>query len=121
MNLNTIIFVGFELTEEVVERLKECSEQDRVYLEDPGHLETLEIDGRRYIGKRAKDDMSLDRLEDIARSVVSLIFRVSRGWSKSAADALVIAAEEERAQPADLLTNGDPNSKDEYDYSELVD
>ena len=121
MNSTPVIFVGFELTEQVDEHLTNCAQQDRIYLEDPTYLETVTVDGRRFIGKRAKDGIAVDRLEDVARSVVSLLARVSKGWRLTADEALIIAAEETGSAPDMMGDDGDGNSQDEFDYSGLVD
>jgi hypothetical protein len=121
MQIKSIIFVGFKLTEAVETRLAACPPQDQIYLDDPRYLETLEIDGQRYIGKCSKDDIALDRLEDIARSVVSLLARVIEGWSLKSSEALVIAAEEEPSLPPGLSPDGAAEKGDDFDYSELVD
>ena len=114
MGSEHLIFVGFELTEAVNTLLEACADRDRAYLEDPAFLETVSIDDRRYVGKRVRDGVAIDRIEDTARSVVSLLTRVNEKWSGSAADALVLAVED----------STDQNKKNEisgFDYSGLVD
>ena len=121
MNATPVIFVGFELTEQVDKHLHDCAQQDKIYLEDPTYLETVTVDGRKFIGKRAKDGIAVDRLEDVARSVVSLLSRVSNSWRQKASEALIIAAEEAGPLPENTGDNGGVSSADNFDYSNLVD
>jgi hypothetical protein len=121
MNSTPLIFVGFELTEQVEKHLSACAQQDKVYLEDPTYLEQVIVDDRKFIGKRVKDGIAVDRLEDVARSVVSLLSRVSKDWRQAADEALVIAVEETVSPPENISDNGGLNTKDDFDYSELVD
>ena len=120
MNPTPLIFVGFELTEQVDAYLNDCSEQDKIYLEDPAHLETVTVDGCRYIGKRAKDGITLDRLEDVARSVVSLLARVSGNWRQTPKEAVIIAAEETVSAPENTNDDGDSHAEGPFDYTALV-
>jgi hypothetical protein len=121
MNSTPLIFVGFELTEQVEKHLSDCAQQDKVYLEDPTYLEQIIVDDCKFIGKRAKDGIAVDRLEDVARSVVSLLSRVSKNWRRVAGEALVIAVEETASLPENLNDNGDLTPEDAFDYSKLVD
>jgi hypothetical protein len=121
MNSTPLIFVGFELTEQVDKHLSDCAKQDKIYLEDPTYLETVTVDGRQFIGKRAKDGIAVDRLEDVARSVVSLLSRVSKSWRQTAGDALIIAAEENASSPENVNDSGGLSSGEDFDYSDLVD
>ena len=120
MNSTPLIFVGFELTEQVDAYLNDCSERDKIYLEDPAYLETVTVDDCRYIGKRAKDGIAVDRLEDVARSVVSLLARVSGNWQQTASEAVIIAAEETVSAPEEPSDNGDSNAEEQFDYTTLV-
>lgn len=108
------------MTEEVRVGIVGCAKHDHVYLEDPNYLETVLIDGRQYIGKRAKNGIAVDRLEDMARSVVSLLSRVSTDWNKKPVDALIIAAQD-GDDDSDEVVEGDDEPRDGFDYSELVD
>ena len=115
MGAEQLIFVGFELTEKVSVLIDACADRDRVYLDDPTFLESVTIDGKPYLGKRVKDGIAIDRIEDTARSVVSLLTRVNDEWSSGADKALVLAVEE-----------GGPSAESQnelgaFDYSELVD
>ncbi len=121
MNSTPLIFVGFELTEQVEKHLSDCAQQDKVYFEDPTYLEQIIVDDRRFIGKRAKDGIAVDRLEDVARSVVSLLSRVSKNWRQAADEALVIAVEETASLPENINDTGDLPPEDTFDYSKLVD
>jgi hypothetical protein len=114
MSSEHLIFVGFEMTAAVSSLLKECSDRDKVYLEDPAFLEIVTIDDHQYVGKRVKEGIAIDRVEDTARSVVSLLTRVNDKWVLGAAKALVLAAEESPQQ-------GHQNEIVGFDYSELVD
>ncbi len=121
MNSKKLVFVGFELTNEINEQLTECSDRDKVYLHDSAFLETVTIDDRKYIGKRAQDSIAVDRLEDTARSVVSLMTRVSKDWTMGANKILIIAAEEAEPTPKGVSSKKDANQADGFDYSGLVD
>ncbi len=116
-----LIFVGFKLTDEVSDGFVESSSRDRVYLEDPTYLETVTIDGNKYVGKRAQNGIAIDRLEDIARSVVSLMARVSESWTTRADQVLVIAVEEDEPTAQAIVPKDEAEQGDAFDYSGLVD
>lgn len=88
------IFVGFEVTGEMSAAFENCPERDRAYIEDPTYLEIARIDGEKYVGKRIASGTARDRLEDTARSVVSLLARVCGGVRLDPIDAVLIAIEE---------------------------
>jgi hypothetical protein len=88
-----IIFVGLEVTDDVAEGLARCRESDRLFLLDPTYLETVTIEGRRYIGKRVDNGASLEGLEDAARSVVSILARVRPGTRLRVDDMMLVACE----------------------------
>ena len=117
MSSDHFIFVGFERTEQVKGLLDACEERDRVYLDDPTYLENLSVDDRQFVGKRIKDGAALDRIEDTARSVVSLLARVNPKWTKRPDAALILALEDDGVEGAEPA-NGDD---DGFDYAELVD
>ena len=96
MPADQLIFVGFEVTDELEAEFESCEGRDRVYLDDPAHLEITSIDGRKYVGKRISSGAAQDRLEDVARSVVSLIARVCGGVSLKPSQAVLIAIEEQQ-------------------------
>jgi hypothetical protein len=96
MPADQLIFVGFEVTDEMEADFDHCKGRDRVYLDDPQHLEVRTIDGRKYVGKRVKSGAAQDRLEDTARSVVSLIARVCGDATLKPGQAVLIAVEEEQ-------------------------
>ncbi len=115
------IFVGFELTDAVSEQFVDCSSRDRVYLDDPTFLETIVVDGRKYIGKKANSGIATDRLEDVARSVVSLMSRVSSNWNTSSSEAIILAVDEQDPPGADALPKDESEQVKSFDYSGLVD
>ena len=120
MNTDHLIFVGFELTEKVTGLLEECSERDHIYLEDPSYLEMVSIDEKRFVGKRVKDGAAIDRIEDTARSVVSLLTRVNPKWAHDASIALVMAVDAgSSAAKAALEDEEDASAR--FDYLGLVD
>jgi len=94
MPAEQLIFVGFEVSDEMAADFDSCRERDRVYLENPAHLEVATIDGRKYVGKRVSSGAAQDRLEDTARSVVSLLARVCGGAALDPSRAMLIAVEE---------------------------
>ena len=121
MNSQHLIFVGFELTSQVVRLFKGCADRDRVYLDDPAYLETITIENRRYVGKRIKDGAALDRIEDTARSVVSLLTRVNSEWDKGSDAALVMAVTEEGEDGGAIADDEETDESEGFDYSGLVD
>lgn len=120
MDSGHTIFVGFSLTDRVNGLLEECSERDRIYLEDPTYLEKVVIDGQPYVGKQIKNGMAIDRIEDVARSVVSLLTRVNRRWEASSDEASVIAVGEGQGSSSSQSDDSDDEA-DGFDYSGLVD
>lgn len=116
MSSDHFIFVGFERTEQVDTLLDACEEKDIIYLEDPMYLESIVVNGTRFVGKRIKDGAAIDRIEDTARSVVSLLGRINRRWSLKPDAALIMAVEENGdASPSETA------EEENFDYSELVD
>jgi len=113
------IFVGFAVTETMRESFANCDKKNLIYLENSDYLEFATIDGQEYVGKNVKSAIASDRLEDTARSVVSLLARVSDDWNQPASEALLIAAQEsdKEPKPADAPENEDDN----FDYMNLVD
>lgn len=116
MTTEHIIFVGFELTDELKSELVANDHRDRVYLEDPAYLETIVIDGLEYVGKRTRGGIAIDRLDDMARNVVSLMQRVSTDWDSPSSGALVIACEQD-----DRESENQTPEPSGFDYSGLVD
>jgi len=100
MTSEQLIFVGLELTEDLARALESCRRADRVFPEDEAYLETVEIDGARYLGRRLQSGVGRDRLEDTSRNVVSLVARVSGGLEFSYRNVRLIAVEEEPRDPA---------------------
>ncbi len=117
MDNTNLIFVGFEVTEKMQEQFAACKDQDKAYLENPDYLEIVSIDEKRYVGKRAGGAIAIDRIEDTARSVVSLLARVCTEWTFGPDKALVLAAEEETQAPPE----GASEPPAGFDYSGLVD
>lgn len=116
MTTEQFIFVGFKLTDERKKQLVDIDHRDRVYLEDPNYLETITIDGQEYVGKRTSGGIAIDRLDDIARNVVSLLNRVSLEWDTPARKALIIACE-----PDDSKGVAEGSDTSGFDYSGLMD
>lgn len=115
-----LIFVGFELTDKVKKLFDDCTDRDRVYLEDPLYLETISLKETEYIGKRIKDGSAIDRIEDTARSVVSLLHRITPRWEMDPADAMVLAIQD-GGETADSTDADETDGTDGYDYLSLVD
>ena len=118
MSSDHFIFVGFERTAPVDALMEACEERDRVYLDDPTYLESIRVDDRQYVGKRIKDGAALDRIEDTARSVVSLLTRVNSKWAQRPDTALILALEDDGAEASGVV---DSEDNEGFDYSELVD
>jgi hypothetical protein len=121
METDQLIFVGFEISGEVRDLFVDCLSRDRIYIEDSAYLETVEIDGREYIGTRAQGGIAVDRLEDMARNVVSLMARVCAGWSLGPDEALIIAFEDSGEEKSGVLSADESEKKDDFDYGMLVD
>lgn len=121
MEADQLIFVGFEINDDLRSLFVDRSSRDRIYMEDAAYLETVEIDGREYIGKRSQGGIAPDRLEDIARNVVSLMARVCLNWSQGADKASVIAFEDARVEPSGVVSEEPTEEKDDFDYGSLVD
>jgi hypothetical protein len=96
MPAEQFIFVGFELDAALAARLAECGESDRVFMENVTYLETVEAAGLKYLGKRVEVGSPADRLEDTARSVISLLARIIPGFTAQPANARLVAVEEQR-------------------------
>lgn len=119
MAAEPLIFVGFELTPSLRQAFEECPERHRVYLDDPQYLETVTIDERQFVGKSVKNGAAVDRLEDVARNVVSLISRIDASRPLSPRDALIVAAEAVSAAPS-VQTVEDADSSGDFEYSGLI-
>jgi hypothetical protein len=113
------IFVGFAVTDAMRESFANCSKKNLIYLENSDYLEFVNIDGCEYVGKNVKSAIAADRLEDTARSVVSLLTRVSEDWSQPAIEAIIIAAEDKEPEPVPV--ESPEKSDDNFDYMKLVD
>jgi hypothetical protein len=98
MPAEQFIFVGFELDAALTERIGACGESDRVFMENPTYLETLDVGDHRYVGKRIEVGVPADRLDDTVRSVISLLARLIPGFSIDPGDARLIAVEEKLPQ-----------------------
>jgi hypothetical protein len=98
MPAEQFIFVGFELDAALVERIGACGESDRVFMENPTYLETLDVGDHRYVGKRIEVGVPNDRLDDTVRSVISLLTRIIPGFTIDAGDARIVAVEERTPQ-----------------------
>ena len=72
------IFVGITLDDEVRASMDNCKESERVFFEDPTYLEIIDLENGGYIGKRLGNSVAPDRLEDTARSVVSILNKICR-------------------------------------------
>jgi hypothetical protein len=103
-----VIFVGFEIDEQIDQALAGCREMDRVFIEDPAYLEQALVDGRRYVGKSLGDNASLDRIDDVARNVASLLGRISPVLHLEVAGVRLIAGEGDTDRPAAGGEDGDP-------------
>lgn len=117
MSSDHFIFVGFERTEPVNTLMEACAERDRVYMDDISYLECIRVDDRHFIGKRIKDGAALDRIEDTARSVVSLLSRVNPKWALLPDAALILALEDDGIEDTVVAESDDEG----FDYADLVD
>ncbi|MBN2341174.1 MAG: hypothetical protein JXX29_02875 [Deltaproteobacteria bacterium] len=89
-------FLGFEVDDDLQQRLSNCSKSDKSFLEQPQYLEQFDVAGKRYLGRRLDGDgISESSVEDSARNVASLIKRVAPGWKKAPFHAVLTAVEEE--------------------------
>lgn len=101
MSAEQLIFVGFELGDDLQACLESCRERDKVFFEDPTYLEVVDVEDRRLIGKRIDTGAAQDRLEDAARSVVSLLARICPTVEIKTSDAALVALED--APPVDRV------------------
>lgn len=114
MAAEQFIFVGFEMSDEIAVAMDQCRETDRVFFEDPTYLEIAAVDGRRLIGKRLKSGAPGDRLEDTARSVVSLLSRIKPGLQLAPDRAELLAGEiEVHAPTGEMFTEEDEAEEEE--------
>ncbi|MCU0664459.1 MAG: hypothetical protein MUC50_19285 [Myxococcota bacterium] len=121
MPIDQLIFVGYEINEAMRAQFDAVPPKHRAYLEDPSFLETVVIGETRYIGKRAEASCPLDRLEDAARNVVSLLNRLAPGMGYKVADTLILAVEAPAptgGEAADDVQNSDGPG---FEYADLVD
>jgi hypothetical protein len=95
-----LIFVGFEVDERINRALAECREADRLCIDGPAYLDQALVDGRRYIGKPVGDNAGLDRIDDAARNVASLLGRISPALQLETGGVRLIAGETEAERPA---------------------
>ncbi|HUT76564.1 MAG TPA: hypothetical protein VM285_02700 [Polyangia bacterium] len=102
-----LIFVGFEVDGLIAQALAECREADRLFIEDPTYLEQAQVDGRRYIGKRLGDNAGLDRIDDAARNVASLLGRISPALHLEVGRVRLVAGETDAERPAAEDDDGD--------------
>lgn len=94
MAAEPFIFVGFELEEKIQACLDSCKDSDKLYFQDPKYLEVVELDSGRYIGKKIGMGVAQDRLEDAARSVVSLLARICVDLQLDSSGVSLVAYEE---------------------------
>lgn len=117
-----LIFVGYEVTENLRAGFAAVAQKDRVYLEDPAFLETVDVGGRSYIGKRAESNAPADRLQDVARNVVSLVSRAMPTAQLKVSDALVLAIEAQGETVPDPEESEDPvDVPVPFEYANLID
>lgn len=122
MPAEQFIFVGYEVTEVMRAEFAAAPAKHRVYLEDPAFLETAEIEGALYVGKRAEASAAIDHLEDVARNVMSLLGRVAPSAEVKAADALVLGVESHGLSTPPTADDGAQDSPGpDFDYADLVD
>ena len=118
MTSEHFLFVGFEVDESTQARLDNCHERLRIYLEDSVHLERVSIDGKLHIGKRVENGTATDRIEDTARSVVSLLSRIDEEWPQKASQALVVPLSGSNKDAGAVISDG--SEQENFDYAGLI-
>lgn len=99
-------FLGFVVDNSLRLQLDDCDDSDKGFLDGPGYLERLTIDGTPYVGRRLEGEaLSLSNVEDSARNVASLISRVAPQWNGSAMKATITALEEDTTHQDVIIDN----------------
>ncbi len=73
------LFVGLQITSSLKVNLDRCKPALAYYYkdDDPRYLQTASIGGRQYLGKSVNQGLSIRELEDVARSVRSMVLKVA--------------------------------------------
>jgi hypothetical protein len=122
MPAEQFIFVGYEVTEVMRAEFAAAPAKHRVYLDNPAFLETAEIEGAVYVGKKAEASAAIDHIEDVARNVVSLLGRLAPSAGVKAADALVLGVEAQGlSTPPTSGDDGQGSQDPDFEYADLVD
>jgi hypothetical protein len=73
------LFVGLQITSSLKANLDRCNPALTFYFKDndPRYLQTTTIDGSQYLGKSLTQGMSISELEDVGRSIRSMVLKVA--------------------------------------------
>ena len=73
------LFVGLQVTSSLKANLDRCNPALVFYFKDndPRYLQSATINGQQYLGKSTVQGMSVAELEDVSRSVRSMILKVA--------------------------------------------
>jgi hypothetical protein len=88
-----LFFLGFPVDDALAEAMAQCDPGDRAFLEDTIYLDSVSMDGVRYLGRRLGEAVSLEQVLDTSRNVASLIQRVVPAWQGGASEAAVLSLE----------------------------
>jgi len=72
------IFIGFKADNSLRQRLESLSDSDKQYVsaEAPAFLRICRVGEDTYVGKLVSDSLTTDQVDDIRRSVLSIIRRL---------------------------------------------
>lgn len=73
------LFVGLQITSSLKANLDRCNPALAFYYKDndPRYLQTTTINAMQYLGKSINQGMSVSELEDVARSVRSMVLKIA--------------------------------------------
>jgi hypothetical protein len=73
------LFVGLQITSSLKANLERCNPALAFYFKDNDlrYLQSTTINGSQYLGKSVSQGLSISELEDIARSIRSMVLKVA--------------------------------------------
>ncbi len=103
------IFIGFKADNSLRQRLETLSDSDKQYVsaEEPSFLRICRVGEDTYVGKFVCDSLTTDQVDDIRRSVLSIIRRLGHTL-RVPVNLKIIACHEMNADR--LLTSAQPGS-----------
>lgn len=103
------IFIGFKADNSLRQRLETLSDSDKQYVsaEEPAYLRICRVGEDTYVGKLVCDSLTTDQVDDIRRSVLSIIRRLGHAV-RLPVNLKIFACSEVKADC--LLTSAQPGS-----------